>query len=179
MTERQVNTGVSKKHEQAFELFRESNGLASNAVIARKLDVPTATVRKWKSRYKWLEQMGIEQSVTPRKKDDVTDKKADIREEQRERLIDVLAEVYTPALDFLIDIYLDAYEEYQQLKQDGMAEEKNRKEVARLLSQLGLDGKNQALIKKGKTPLAEDGKKQDEQSFVSRLDDFRARRKRG
>lgn len=170
---------MSKKHEEGFELFKQSGGLVSNAVIARKLDVPVATVRKWKSRYNWLEQMGIEQSVTPRKKDDVTDKKADEREEQRERLIDALDEAYSSALDFLIEIYLDAYMEYQQLKQDGLAEEKNRKEVARLLGQLGLDGKNKTLIKKGKTPLAEDEKKQDEQSSVSRLDDFRQRRKRG
>lgn len=172
---------MSKKHEQAFEMFKQSNGKVSNAVIARELTVSAATVRKWKSRYKWLEQMGMEQSVTPRKQEHVTNKKADKREKQRERLIDALVETYSPSLDFLIEIYLDAYEEYQQLKQDGLAEEKNRKEVARLLGQLGLDGKNRAFIKKSKTQATEDGKKQGEPKphENNKLLDFRQRRMRG
>lgn len=135
-----------KKHEQGFELYKKHNGKISNAEIAKCLNASEATVRKWKSRYKWNEKLGIKKSVTKSKKASVT---KNIRDEQQKRIVDALIEAgtYSPALDLLIDIYLDAYEEYHKLKSQGIAEEKHRKEIARLLGQLGLDGKNKDLIK--------------------------------
>jgi transposase len=137
-----------KKHEQGFEHYKKSNGEMSNAEIANHLGVSNSTVRKWKSRYKWNEKLGIKKNVTPSKKENVT---KNIRDEQQQRIVDALVEAgtYSPALDLLIEVYLDAYEEYQQEKT-----EKLRKELARLLGQLGLDGKNKELIKKNGKLLA-------------------------
>lgn len=113
----------------------------ANTDIAKHLGISDSTVRKWKSRYKWNEKLGIKKTVTSPKKKNVT---KNIRDEQRKRITDALVEagIYSPALDLLIDVYLDAFEEYQQDKT-----EKLRKELARLLGQLGLDGKNKDLIK--------------------------------
>ena len=113
----------------------------SNADIAKHLGVSDSTVRKWKSRYKWNDKLGIKKTVTSSKKKSVT---KNIRDEQQKRIVDALVEagIYSPALDLLIDVYLDAFEEYQENKN-----EKSRRELARLLGQLGLDGKNKELIK--------------------------------
>lgn len=179
---------MAKKHEQAFELFKESQGSLSNAEIATVVGAAESTVRKWKSRYKWLEEMGLKNDVTIDKNKNVTKKEYDERELQRKRIIDALIEAgtYSPAFDLLMEIYLDAYMEYQDLKKEGIAEEKNRKEIARLLGQLGLDGKNKELVKKSGMLLArgdEENKKEKETestTAISRLDDFRnRRRKRG
>lgn len=134
-----------KKHELGFELYKKHNGKISNAEISKRLDTSDSTVRKWKSRYKWNEKLGIDNSVTPTKNKTVT---KNIREQERERVIAALKEsgTYSPALDLLIEIYLDAFEEYEKLKNEGIAEEKNRKEIARLLGQLGVDGKNKNLF---------------------------------
>lgn len=133
-----------KKHEQGFELYKKHKGKVSNAEIAKLLDVSDSTVRKWKSRYKWDEELGIKKSVTRTKKKSVT---KNIRDEQRKQIMASLneANIYSPALDPLIEIYLDAYEEYHKLRNEGIAEEKHRKEIARLLAQLGIDGKNKNL----------------------------------
>lgn len=176
-----------KKHEQAFELFKESEGSLSNADIATSVGAAESTVRKWKSRYKWLEELGLKESVTPTKSNPVTKKEPDQREAQRKRIIDALIEAgtYSPAFDLLIEIYLDAYLEYQELKKSGAVEEKQRREIARLLGQLGLDGKNKELVKKSGILLArgdEENKKTKEPETtptVSDLDKFRQRRKRG
>ena len=175
---------MAKKHEEAFEYFKESSGTLSNAEIAEIVEASESTVRKWKSRYKWMEKLGLEKSVTSSKKQTVTKKEPDIREAQRKLIIDALTEAgtYSLAFDLLIEIYLDAYMEYLQLKQEGMVEEKNRKEIARLLGQLGLDGRNKELVKKSSAPKGVEGNKKtqepEQQPTVSRLDDFRQRRKR-
>lgn len=177
---------MEKKHELAFELFKESGGKLSNAEIASEVGAAESTVRKWKSRYKWLEELELKENVTPTLKKSVTNKEASVREEHRKRIIDSLIEAgtYSPAFDLLIEIYLDAYLEYLQLKKNGIAEEKHRREISRLLGQLGLDGKNKELIKKSGRLLArgdEENQKEEPEkhSAVSRLDDFRNRRKRG
>ena len=133
-----------KKHEQGFELYKKHNGKISNAEIAKLLDASEATVRKWKSRYKWDEKLGIKKSVSTSKKKSVT---KNIRDEQRKQIMAALYEagIYSPALEPLIEIYLDAYEKYHELKNKGIAEEKHRREIARLLGQLGIDGKNKNL----------------------------------
>lgn len=176
-----------KKHEQAFEIFKASDGTLSNADIAIKVEASESTVRKWKSRYKWLEELGLKENVTPSKEKNVTKKVPDVREVQRKLTIDALIEAgtYSPALDLLIDIYLDAYVEYQESKRAGVVEEKQRKEIARLLGQLGLDGKNKELVKKSGRLLArgdEENKKANTEELapvVSDLDKFRLKRKRG
>jgi hypothetical protein len=131
-----------KKHEKGFEHYKKSGGNITNAEIAKLVGASEATVRKWKSRYKWNDQLGIKKNVTTSKKIDVT---KNIREKQRDKVVDALVEAgtYSPALDLLIDVYLDAYEEYMENKTD-----KLRKELAKYLGQLGLDGKNKELIKK-------------------------------
>lgn len=178
---------MTKKHETAFEHFKESNGSLTNAEIAKLVGASESTVRKWKSRYKWIEQLNEENRHGGVTKERVTKKTVDFREEQRKRIIDALIEAgtYSPAFDLLIEIYLDAYTEYMLLKKEGIAEEKHRKEIARLLGQLGLDGKNRELIKKSGRLLArgdEEKPKEKEptqQNEVSRLDEFRKRRRGG
>lgn len=51
----------------------------------------------------------------------------------------------------LIEVYLDAYEDYLEQRS-----EKLRKEMAKYLGQLGLDGKNKDLIKKSGVLLAKE-----------------------
>lgn len=176
---------MNKKHEQAFEHFKESGGCLSNVEIANIVGAAESTVRKWKSRYKWLEQLGLDKNVTPTKNDSVTKQKPSIREQQRKQLIDSLVEAgtYSPALDLLIEVYLDCFEEYEQAKCIGENTEKLRKEIARLLGQLGLDGKNKDLIKKSGTLLAkgdEEKKKELEPDTAesSKLVQFRQRKMR-
>ncbi|MCS1392986.1 phage terminase small subunit-related protein [Lysinibacillus boronitolerans] len=175
---------MTKKHEQAFELFKESEGSLSNAEIAKAVGAAESTVRKWKSRYNWLEQLGLDQNVTVEKNESVTKSKPSSRELQHKRIIDSLVEAgtYSPALDLLIEVYLDCFEEYEQAKEIGENTEKLRKELARLLGQLGLDGKNKDLIKKSGTLLAkgdEEKKKDPEpESESSKLVQFRQRKMR-
>lgn len=175
---------MTKKHEQAFELFKESEGSLSNAEIATAVGAAESTVRKWKSRYNWLEQLGIDQNVTVEKNENVTKSKPSSRELQHKRIIDSLVEAgtYSPALDLLIEVYLDCFEEYEQAKEIGENTEKLRKELARLLGQLGLDGKNKDLIKKSGTLLAkgdEEKKKDPEpETESSKLVQFRQRKMR-
>lgn len=175
---------MTKKHEQAFELFKESEGSLSNAEIATAVGAAESTVRKWKSRYNWLEQLGLDQNVTVEKNETVTKSKPSSRELQHKRIIDSLVEAgtYSPALDLLIEVYLDCFEEYEQAKEIGENTEKLRKELARLLGQLGLDGKNKDLIKKSGTLLAkgdEEKKKDPEpESESSKLVQFRQRKMR-
>lgn len=175
---------MTKKHEQAFELFKESDGSLSNAEIATAVGAAESTVRKWKSRYNWLEQLGLDQNVTVEKNESVTKSKPSSRELQHKRIIDSLVEAgtYSPALDLLIEVYLDCFEEYEQAKENGENTEKLRKELARLLGQLGLDGKNKDLIKKSGTLLAkgdEEKKKDPEpETESSKLVQFRQRKMR-
>lgn len=173
---------MTKKHEQAFELFKKSEGSLSNAEIATAVGAAESTVRKWKSRYKWLEQLGLDQNVTEVKNDSVTKSKPSNRELQYKRIIESLVEAgtYSPALDLLIEVYLDCFEEYEQAKEIGENTEKLRKELARLLGQLGLDGKNKDLIKKSGTLLAkgDEEKKKDPEPESSKLVQFRQRKMR-
>lgn len=175
---------MTKKHEQAFELFKESDGSLSNAEIATAVGAAESTVRKWKSRYNWLEQLGLVQNVTVEENESVTKSKPSNRELQHKRIIDSLVEAgtYSPALDLLIEVYLDCFEEYEQAKEIGENTEKLRKELARLLGQLGLDGKNKDLVKKSGTLLAkgDEEKKKDPEPEIesSKLVQFRQRKMR-
>lgn len=177
---------MAKKHEQAFELFKESEGSLSNAEIAKVVGAAESTVRKWKSRYEWVVKLGEINCHSGVTKTTVTEKEPDAREQQQKRIIDALIEAgtYSPAFDLLIEIYLDAYMEYIELRKNGEVEEKNRRELARLIGQLGLDGKNKDLVKKSGILLArgdEENQKAEVETpaKVSKLDEFRNRRKRG
>ncbi|MEH6940787.1 phage terminase small subunit-related protein [Bacillus sp. JJ722] len=175
--------------DKAFDIFKEHDGDIQNRVIAEMLDVPEKTISNWKSRDRWLENLDDEVCSTTKKKRSTTNKKTikkDIRIETRKRIIDALIEAgtYSPALDLLIELYLDAYEEYQLLKVNDEDTEKLRKELAKLLGQLGLDGKNKDLIKKNGV-LLEKGDEEKENEKVpdtnenSKLVEFRQRRMRG
>ncbi len=131
--------------DKAFEMYKEHGGAITNREIAKQLDVLEKTISAWKSRDKWLEKIGGEVRSTTKKERSTTRKAKSVRLEKKEQVIDALVEAgtYSPALDLLIEIYLDAYEEYQDNKS-----EKLRKELAKYLGQLGLDGKNKELIKK-------------------------------
>lgn len=131
------------------------------------------------------------------------------KEIESKRILDVLVEAgtYTPALDPLIEIYLDAYEIYhvkyglwknlnfptvQKTKNvNGDVKESKHllaqqvevwsKQKAKYLGQLGLDGKNKELIKKSGV-LLDKGKeeKEDEKGVESnKLLQFRQKRQRG
>ncbi|WP_371069130.1 phage terminase small subunit-related protein [Sediminibacillus sp. JSM 1682029] len=135
---------------KAFELFKEHGGNITNREIAKQLNVLEKTISAWKSRDKWNERTGVKnQSSTSKKRSTTKNKNA--RTKKQQEVIDALVEAgtYSPALDLLIEIYLDAYEEYQESKT-----EKLRKELAKYLGQLGLDGKNKDLIKQSGTLLA-------------------------
>lgn len=129
-----------KNHEVAFELFKGSGGNLSNADIAAQLNVSPDTVRKWKSRYKWVQKLNenaaCDSSKSVTKNKSVTKQSISARAKQKKRILDALetAGIYSPSLDFLINLYLDAYEEYQENRTD-----KLRKEMARYLKELGLN----------------------------------------
>lgn len=174
--------------DKAFELFKEHSGNITNREIANQLDVLEKTISAWKSRDKWLEKIDVEVCSTTKSKRSTTKIKntsSNGRSKHKKQIIDSLVEAgtYSPALDFLIEIYLDCYEEYQQLKINGENTEKLRKELAKLLGQLGLDGKNKELIKKSGVLLAKgDEEKEKEKEPVaenSKLVEFRQRRMRG
>ncbi|MCJ7840518.1 phage terminase small subunit-related protein [Lederbergia sp. NSJ-179] len=128
------------KREKAFSIFKEHDGSIMNRELAKILDVPEKTISAWKSRDKWNEKLGTKPKRSTAKKRSTTNSGPD----PREKVINALVEAgtYSPALDLLIDLYVDAYEEYQEDKT-----EKLRKELARLLGQLGLDGKSRDLVK--------------------------------
>ena len=139
----------------------------TNADIAKLVGAAESTVRKWKSRYEWDEKLGLEKSVTPSGKSTVTkNPQKNIRSDKREQVINSLVEAgtYSPALDLLIDVYLDCFEEYESAKKNGEATEKLRKEMARLIGQLGLDGKNKELIKRSGVLLGKQDKQEEEET---------------
>lgn len=173
------------KRDEAFEIFKKHDGNITNRAIAEMLDSPEKTIGGWKSKDKWLDKLnGVLQSnkrSTPKKKSKRSTSEKSVRSEKRDRIIDALVEAgtYSPALDLLIEIYLDAYEEYLEQKSD-----KLRKELAKYLGQLGLDGKNKELIKKSGKLLAkgdeEKGKEKEPDTPVesSKLLQFRQRMSR-
>jgi len=174
--------------DRAFELFKEHGGNITNRAIAEKLGVLEKTISAWKNRDKWKDSIqGVECSTTKKKRSTakVNKTKNNIRTEQKEQVINSLVEAgtYSPALDLLIEIYLDAYEEYVKLKENGVTDEKNRRELARLLGQLGLDGKNKDLIKKSGVLLAKEEEEQkkepkEDTNENSKLVQFRQRMNR-
>lgn len=165
--------------DKAFEIFQERGGDITNRDIANQLDVPEKTISAWKSRDKWLDEIGGKVCSTTKKKRSTTKKTKSVRTTKKEQVVDALVEAgtYSPALDLLIEIYLDCYEEYIEERT-----EKLRKELARLLGQLGLDGKNKELIKKNGKLLAkgdEEEKEEDtEPAQNNKLIQFRQRMQR-
>lgn len=47
------------RRDEAFELFKKSNGTITNREISEKLSVPEKTISAWKSRDKWNEVLQI------------------------------------------------------------------------------------------------------------------------
>jgi hypothetical protein len=134
--------------DKAFSIFKKHKGDITNRAIAEELGVLEKTISAWKSRDKWIAQLGGEVCSTTKKKRSTTKKELgtqNVRTEKKQQVVDALVEAgtYSPALDLLIEIYLDAYEDYARDRS-----EKLRKELAKYLGQLGLDGKNKDLIKK-------------------------------
>ncbi|MFD2628736.1 phage terminase small subunit-related protein [Oceanobacillus kapialis] len=165
--------------QKSFELFIEHGGNIANREIANQLDIPEKTISAWKSRDKWNEKAGVKKQRSTSKKCSTT-KQVNVREKKQQQITDALIEAgtYSPALDLLIEIYLDCYEDYLENKSD-----KLRKELAKLLGQLGLDGKNKELIKKsGKLLDKGDGEKEENKdpdpAPVNELARFRQRMSR-
>jgi hypothetical protein len=134
--------------DKAFSIFKQHKGDITNRAIAEELGVLEKTISAWKSRDKWIAQLGGEVCSTTKKKRSTTKKESgakSIRNEKKQQVVDALVDAgtYSPALDLLIEIYLDAYEDYARDRSG-----KLRKELAKYLGQLGLDGKNKDLIKK-------------------------------
>lgn len=132
--------------EKALEIFLQHSGDITNRAIAKKLNANEKTVGSWKSRDKWKEKLKC--STNSDKKS--TAKEISMRERQKIRIVDALkvANSYSPALDILIDIYLDCYEEYEHAKVNDLETESLRKELARLLRDLGLDISNRNMTNK-------------------------------
>ncbi|WP_404810020.1 phage terminase small subunit-related protein [Metabacillus halosaccharovorans] len=167
--------------DKAFELFKEHGGAITNREIAKQLDVLEKTISAWKSRDKWIKKMDGDICSTTKTKRSTTEKKSptkDVRSNRKKQMIDSLVEAgtYSPALDLLIDLYLDAYEEYVENKS-----EKLRRELAKYLGQLGLDGKNKELIKSNGKLLAKGDEEKEKEPVPenNKLLEFRQRRKRG
>lgn len=171
------------KRNAAFELFKKHDGDITNREIAKLLAIDEKKIAVWKGRDKWINQLnGLDECCTTKSHTTTKSKstKNDIRSYRKKQVIDALVEAgtYSPALDLLIEIYLDAYEEYQEYKN-----EKLRKELAKYLGQLGLDGKNKELIKKSGVLLEkgdEEKEKEKEPAPVenSKLVQFRQRMQR-
>lgn len=169
--------------DKALELFKEHNGNITNRAIAEKLGVLEKTISAWKSRDKWKDLIQNAECSTTKKKRSTTKPKKennDLRSERKKQVIDALVEAgtYSPALELLIEVYLDAYEDYLEQRS-----EKLRKEMAKYLGQLGLDGKNKDLIKKSGVLLAkeEEEKKKEPKEDTnenSKLVQFRQRMNR-
>ena len=165
--------------DKAFELFKKHRGDITNRDIAQQLGINEKTLSRWKSQDKWNEQLGINKvrstKKSPRGK---TSQSNDFRSEKKGQVESALVEAgsYSPALDLLIDIYLDAYEEYERLKGEGIADEKSRRELARLLGQLGLDGKNRNLTKQNGVLLDKQAEeKEKKEAPTNKLLQFRQR----
>ena len=150
------------ERKQAFEIFKESNGLMNNKQIAKILGVNEKTVSSWKSLDNWV---GSFISTNERVE-------TDEREAKRQEIKNVLIELgtYSPGLDFLIEMYLDAYEDYKLLRSD-----KIRREVVNYLSQLGLNAKG---LKKKKTVDVDKEKEIDASQTDNKLLQFRQRKMR-
>lgn len=165
--------------DKAFEIFKEHDGNITNRAIAQQLNVLEKTISAWKSRDKWREKIAnVVCSTTKGKRSTTKKHTSNLRTKQHGQIIDALVEAgtYSPALDPLIEIYLDAYEEYAADKN-----EKLRKELAKYLGQLGLDGKNKDLIKKSGKLLAkgdEEKKEDPAPAESSKLVQFRQRMSR-
>lgn len=165
--------------DKAFEMFKENGGNITNREIGKRLGVLEKTISAWKSRDEWNDKLGIEtkRSTSNNRSTTKNEPTADIRSKKRNEIIESLVEAgtYSPALNFLIEIYLDAYEEYLENKN-----EKLRKELAKLLGQLGLDGKNKELIKKSGVLLSKpaEEEKEKEKPANSKLLQFRQRMQR-
>ena len=165
--------------DKALEIYKAHEGNITNRAIAEMLSVPEKTISAWKSRDKWTHS--VECSTTKPKRSTTKKQNAEsgTRATKRSRSLTLLLKLEPIHLHFIdVEIYLDAYEEYQENKN-----EKLRKELAKYLGQLGLDGKNKELIKKSGTLLAKgDEEKQEEQEPAvenSKLVAFRQRRMRG
>lgn len=133
--------------EKALDLFLKHSGDITNRAIAKELNANEKTIGTWKSRDKWKEK--LKRSTKAENKS--TSKKVGLRDRQRERIIDALkvANSYSPALDLLVDVYLDCYEEYEYAKKNELETSALRKELAKLLRDLGLDTNNRNMtIKK-------------------------------
>lgn len=126
--------------EKALEMYLEHSGDITNRAIAKKLEVNEKTLSVWKHRDRWKEQL----KCSTQDKRATTSKNMSLRDQQREKVIDALkvANSYSPALFLLIDVYLDCFEEYEDAKEKGLETEALRKEIARLLRNLGLDTSN-------------------------------------
>lgn len=137
--------GISNR-EKALQIYLEHNGDITNRAISKKLKVNEKTVSSWKSREKWKEKL----ECSTHEKTKSTAKEISLREQQKIRIIDSLkvANSYSPALDILIDVYLDCYEEYENAKANDLETESLRKELARLLRDLGLDISNKNMSNK-------------------------------
>lgn len=132
--------------EKALHLFLEHNGDITNRAIAKKLNANEKTVGSWKSRDKWKEKLKCSTNSDEKS----TAKEISMRERQKIRIVDALkvANSYSPALDILIDVYLDCFEEYENAKVNDLETESLRKELARLLRDLGLDISNRKMTMK-------------------------------
>lgn len=136
-------------------MYKEHGGNITNRAIAQKLDVPEKTISVWKYRDKWKEKIGGEIRSTSKPKRSTSKRSStsnNKREKQKEQVINALkvANSYSPALDILIELYLDCYEEYERAKEKNLETEKLRKELARLIDQLGLNINNRNMFKKQK-----------------------------
>lgn len=141
-----MGTNEKTDREKALEIFLKHNGDITNRAIAKLLKINEKTIGTWKSRDKWKDN--LKRSTPPKKKS--TSKKLSSREKQKMKIIEALniANSYSPALDILIEVYLDCYEEYEHAKFNGLETESLRKELARLLRDLGLDISNKNMTTK-------------------------------
>ncbi|MBF8418938.1 P27 family phage terminase small subunit [Heyndrickxia faecalis] len=128
------------------------------------------------------------------------------KQTEKKRIMDILVDAgtYSPALDPMIEVYLDAYEVYhvkyglwKNLNFPTVKKTKNvngdvketkhplaqqvevwSKQMAKYLGQLGLDGKNKELIKKSGVLLEKEEEEKEEVPQNNKLIQFRQRMSR-
>ena len=134
---------INKNRVEAFEIYRKHKGNITNRAIAEILNVNEKTVSVWKYRDLWKAKIEDENCSIEQEKGATT-----ARAKQKRKITQSLktANTYSTALEPLIEVYLDCWQEYQNAIAENLETEKLRKELAKLLAHLGLNAQNRNMF---------------------------------
>lgn len=134
----------------ALQMFLEHKGKITNHEISRLLEVDERVIGVWKHRYKWQEVLVNNLEKSPEDIATAATSSTVDREAERASILEKLhaTDSYSPALDLMIELYLDCYEEYISAKENELSTVGLRKELKMLLKDLGLSANNRSIKKK-------------------------------